>query len=155
MCDFITHTKNSFHDFRTSKSFFDGSGIVDLPEFVNMPGAQSLRELKQLRLAFDDSNEVQWRQCYPPILRAIISNLTSLEELVLAMDIHASWSPDISQMVHLKELTWYAHLSLGDDAEEGAEAVRNAFSNVENRRVEIEVLNTYGDVELREIHFSN
>jgi hypothetical protein len=154
MCDFITYTKNSFHDFRTSKSFFDGSGIVDLPEFVNMPGAQSLRELKQLRLAFDDSNEVQWRQCYPPILRAIISNLTSLEKLVLAMDIHASWSPEISQVVRLQELKWYAHLSR-DDAEEGAEAVRNAFSNVENRRVEIEVLDTYGDVELREILFSN
>jgi hypothetical protein len=160
MCDFITHTKISFRDFRTSKCS-DENGSLNLPELVNMLCAQSLRKLKQFRLAFNDSYQVEWRQCYPPILRTIISNLTSLEKLVLGMDVHASWSPEISQMPHLQELKWYIwcdneHHFPSErlsrvDAEKGSEAVRNAFSNLEKRTVTFELCY---DVSFKEILYS-
>jgi hypothetical protein len=113
-----------------------------------MLGAQSLRKLKQFRLVFDDSFQgAQWRQGYPLVLRAIISNLSSLEKLVLGMDVDTSQSPEISRMANLQKLNWYVIYDDHDDpferlsrvdAMQGAEAVRNAFSKPENRNVEVD-----------------
>jgi hypothetical protein len=101
ICDFIVRSHLRLIDFRLQLTYHPE---IAMSKVADMFSAPSLRHLRHLRFSVDVYPE---EPHFPLLIRAIISNLSSLEELCLAMPLDLSWCEQFGHLVNLKRLLCY------------------------------------------------